>query len=435
MKRLNSELSIFTSHPRNMRILLMTNLVYAFVLPVIEVFIAAYIMRNSDSVEKVVIYQLTVYTGIPFTFLINGFLLNRFNVSKLYAFGMLLSGVSMMIMTTVKELDTMGIGIAGLVMGMSFGFFWANRDFLVLVTTKDENRNYYYGLETFFYTLTYVLVPVCIGWFLEMSGTLKWFSDFNTAYKIVTVFMIILTVYSSYIISKGKFDKPLQAKFVYFSYDSLWYKMLGLASLKGLVQGFIVTAPAMLIMKLVGQEGALGTAQSVGAVFSAFIMYLIGRNAKPSHRIMIFSFGLLLFFFGTLFNSVLFNPTSVYVFMLCLLLAKPLLDIAYFPIQMKVIDYLAIKENRNVYTYFFSHEFGLYIGRFLGCGLFICIAYYVSDVAALKYALPIVGGLQVISIFVGKHILKQIPESAGIEEVQLAGIPDEADLNIATSVR
>jgi hypothetical protein len=36
-----------------------------------------------------------------------------------------------------------------------------------------------------------------------------------------------------------------------------------LAILKGLAQGYIVTAPAMLVMRLVGEEGALGTLQAV----------------------------------------------------------------------------------------------------------------------------------------------------------------------------
>lgn len=418
MKSVIKEFSLFKSHPRNMRVLLTTNLVYAFVLPVIEVFVAAYIMRNSASVEKVVIYQLTVYTGIPFTFLINGYLLNHVKVSRLYAFGMLLSGVSMMIMTSIHTLDNTGIGIAGLIMGASFGFFWANRDFLVLVTTRDDNRNYYYGLETFFYTLTYVLVPVCIGWFIEGSRKNHWFSGINMAYQLVTVFMIVLTCYSSYLISRGNFEQPAQPRFLYLKFHQLWYKMLGLATLKGLVQGFIVTAPAMLVMKLVGQEGALGTIQSAGAVLSAFIMYLIGRNTGPKHRIMIFAIGLLLFAIGTVSNALIFTAGSVFFFMLCLLLAKPLLDIAYFPIQMKVIDYLSGLENRNQYAYFFNHEFGLYVGRFLGCGLFIFLAFQVSDVFALKYALPIVGLLQVLSVFVAKHILKQIPATGSSKDDQ-----------------
>ena len=59
-----------------MRVLLITNLIYGLVMPVIEMFIGAYVMRKSDDVKMVVVYQLAVYTGIPFTFLINGWLLS-----------------------------------------------------------------------------------------------------------------------------------------------------------------------------------------------------------------------------------------------------------------------------------------------------------------------------------------------------------------------
>lgn len=78
----------------------------------------------------VVIYQLAVYTGIPFTFLVNGFLLQHINIKRLYSAGMLLSGISMAVMMSLGKLSMLGVGIAGLMMGMSFGLFWANRDFL-----------------------------------------------------------------------------------------------------------------------------------------------------------------------------------------------------------------------------------------------------------------------------------------------------------------
>ena len=91
MDRFLHEYRHFLSYPHDMRILLLTNLIYAFVLPVIDVFVGAYVMRNSQDVKMVVIYQLAVYTGIPFTFLINGFLLQHINIKRLYSAGMLLS--------------------------------------------------------------------------------------------------------------------------------------------------------------------------------------------------------------------------------------------------------------------------------------------------------------------------------------------------------
>ena len=100
-----NEIKLFFSQPKNTRFLLLTSLLYAFVLPVVDIFVAAYIMRNSSDVGRVMTYQLTVYSGIPVTFLINGYLLNKINPGKLYAFGMLLSGVSMLIMTSLPELN------------------------------------------------------------------------------------------------------------------------------------------------------------------------------------------------------------------------------------------------------------------------------------------------------------------------------------------
>ncbi|MDX1699180.1 MAG: hypothetical protein R3250_01120, partial [Melioribacteraceae bacterium] len=48
---------------RSAKILILTNLVYAFVMPVIDIFVASYIMRNSNDPSKVMLYQLAIYTG------------------------------------------------------------------------------------------------------------------------------------------------------------------------------------------------------------------------------------------------------------------------------------------------------------------------------------------------------------------------------------
>lgn len=131
-------------------------------------------MRNSSEAGRVVLYQLMVYSGIPITFWLNGFLLKWIKPNYLYSFGMLLSGFSMLIMISLPELHIQGIAVAGLVMGMSFGFFWSNRDYLVIVSTTDENRNYYYGVETFFNTLTFVVVPVIVGLFISNAINYSW---------------------------------------------------------------------------------------------------------------------------------------------------------------------------------------------------------------------------------------------------------------------
>jgi YQGE family putative transporter len=404
LKKLSTEVNHFKSQSHNFKILVLTNLVYALVQPVIDIFVAAYIMRNSNDTSKVVIYQLAIYTGIPLTFLLNGLLLRYINIRKLYSIGMMLSGVSMIIMMSLKTLDLWGIGAAGITMGLSFGLYWSNRDYLAIYTTNDNNRNYYYGLETFFYTLIAIIIPVAIGWFIQSkTGD----ADKHNAYVIITAIVFVITMCASAVCYRGKFVNPTQKKYVFFKFHPLWYKLLSLAMFKGLAQGFLVTAPAMLIFKILGEEGALGNAQSIGAILAAIIIYFIGRFSKPSDRVKTFSVGLILFAIGACINGALFDKTSVIVFLLLLLIAKPLMDLAYYPIQLRVIDIVSKIEKRGEFVYILNHESGLYLGRLLGAATFLTLYYVVSEDFALRYAVGIIALLQLCSIFISKNIIAQ----------------------------
>ncbi len=409
LQKLVHEFKFFNAHPLGMRTLLLTNLIYALVMPIVELFIGAYIMRNSSDISLVVIFQLAVYTGIPLTFMINGFLLNHFPIARLYSLGMLLSGVSMFAMMSLDNLDTLGVFFAGLIMGLSYGFFWANRDFLALNTTRDDNRNYYYGIETFFYTIAGIVIPLAAGVFIATTEKNGWFGgNVNVAYYGLTVFVFTLSVFASILVHRGQFQNPRKAPFLFLKFDRLWNKMLGLAALKGVAQGYIVTAPTMLIMSLVGKEGALGLIQGIAALLSALLLYVLGRVTTPKHRLLIYGIGCALFVLGALFNAGMYSAAGVILFVLCLLFARPLLDIAYFPIQLKVIDVVAEKEKRNEFAYIFNHELGLYLGRLFGCGLFIVLARYVSEYAALRYALLVIAVVHFMGWFAMRGIVKEM---------------------------
>ena len=171
LSKITKELTFFKQQPYNMQILLLTNMFYAFVLPVVEIFVGAYIMRNTNNPSYVALYQLAMYVGIVVASVINGELLKRFQVKHLYAFGILVSGLSMVVMMGLK---TMGFGelfVAGLFMGIASGFFWANRYLLALNSTNDANRNYFFGLESFFFSVCSIIVPIGVGGFLTLNIT------------------------------------------------------------------------------------------------------------------------------------------------------------------------------------------------------------------------------------------------------------------------
>lgn len=409
ISKLTVEYRYFLSMPHNMRVLLITNMLYAFVLPVVEIFMAAYIMRYFNDTSYVAIFQVAMYTGIIITSLTNGFLLKIFKVAHLYSFGILLSGMSMVGMMMVKDITLFGLIVSGTLIGAASGFFWTNRYLMALNSTVDENRNYFFGLESFFFTIANISVPLAIGAFLaSMDGARIFGIDFDIykGYRIVTFIVFAITILASFSLARGKFLNPVQKDFLYFRFDRLWNKQILLAALKGLVQGFLVTAPAMLIMKYVGQEGSLGLIQGISGGLTAILIYMIGRVAKPKHRITIFGFGIVLFLIGTVVNGIELSAFGVMIFVLFKVFFQPLHDLAYYPIMMKVIDVVSARENRNKYAYILNHEFGLYAGRVIGLGLFIFLAFYVSEIFALRYSLIIVALIQLLSIPLAKNIMK-----------------------------
>lgn len=388
-----------------MQTLLKTNLVYALVLPVIELFVGAYIIRNAGDFSLVMIYQLAQGTGIPITFAINGYLTRYFPIAKIYAAGMVLSGLSMVVMMLLGELTIIGIAATGLSMGLAYGFFWANRVSLALTSTTNNNRNYYYGLEALFFTTGSIAMPVLGGFLIASTKELGWFGgSANIGYYMLTAIVILLTLTAGYIITRGRFPQPKKERFIYFNFHRLWRKMLTMAMLKGTAQGFIIAAPVMLVMRLIGNEGAIGSIQSLGSGLSAIMLYIIGRSAAPRHRMKIFAAGLTLFLLGALMNTALFSSTGAIIFVGCLVFARPLLDLAYFPIQLGVIECVSKRENRSQFTYLFSHEVGLYIGRVFGCLFFVLSAREISGDWALRYSLLGVAIVQLTSIYVAKSI-------------------------------
>lgn len=410
-KNLKGELTFFKSQPLNIRTLLVTNMLYALILPIIEIFVGAYIMRNTGSPSYVVIYQLCMYIGVVSTSVLNGALLKVFRVNLLYMFGIILSAISLMVMMFVESIGIVELGIAGFILGASTGFFWTNRYLLTLNSTNDGNRNYFFGVESFFFSLWSIVVPLIVGAFLatiDGKVILGHILDVNAGYQFITVVVFVIAVLASVVLSRGKFTNPAQKKFIYFKFHSLWQKLLTLAGLKGMVQGFLVTAPAILVMKLVGDEGSLGLIQGIGGGLTAILVYVLGRISKPQHRMYIFGFGLFVFFIGTVVNGLMFSAFGVIVFVLCKVLFQPLHDLAYFPTMMKTIDAVSAIEKRNEYAYIMSHEVGLFVGRAFGMLLFILLAYLISEEFALKYALVIVGALQLVSLPLAQHIIKEI---------------------------
>ncbi|MBR3744844.1 MAG: MFS transporter [Bacteroidales bacterium] len=409
------EFKYFASQPLNVRTLLVTNMLFAMVLPLVNIFAGAYVLRATGNDTTILIaFQLCMYIGVVLSALGNGLLMKWFKSATLYAFGILISSVSLIVLMFLKNPSNVVICTAGLFIGLATGFFWTNRYLLTLYATDDENRNYFFGLESLFFTLWNIVIPIVAGLviaFTEDHTLFGWDLTADNGYQFLTILALIISICACFVLARGKFQSPANMNYFHFRFHILWKKMLGLASLKGMVEGFIVTVPTILIFKFIGNEGSLGLIQGVSGAVTAIVVYILGRVAKPQHRMAIFGAGLAIFFLGTLANCVLFSAAGAFTFIICNVMFQPLRDLAYFPTMMKTIDTVKVLEDRDEYTYIMSHEFGLFAGRAFGMLLFIILAFAFGEGGAdiaLRWAVLIVGAVQLISLPLAKSILKDI---------------------------
>ena len=409
-KRLRAEYLHFAACTPGMRLLLFVNVVYALVLPVIEIFVAAYIMHSSSDVTKVMVCQLSIYTAIPLAFYLNGFLLRYIDAARLYATGITLSGCALFAMLTSDITHIGQVIFFGGLIGLATGLFWANRGFLVLMVTDDKDRNYFYGLELSFATVSSLLVPLIVGVLVSNKNG----NALNRQpYATVAFGSLALTIIAASAMMFMACKRTPEQSYYTLSSHPLWHKMLVLAGLKGLGQGYIVTLPAVLIMSLVGKEDTLGMLEACASALVAVALYIVGRKLTTQHRSTVFSLALVGFFFGSLVNAALSSVGGVIVLVCCMLVTKPFIELAYYPIQFLVTEVTSKAESRSCYSYIFSHECGTFFGRVLGCSLFLVLASLVSSSAAMFYALPMIAGLQLLSI----PLARQLSTEASLMQV------------------
>lgn len=405
MDLIRRELSAFFACPRPMRVLMLANLVYAAIFPLLDIFLAAFVIRSSHQLDRVIVYQLSVYAATPIAFLLTGLLMKKINAKHLYAAAMTLSGMSVMatIYVGVETLtETVG---AGMIIGLATGIFWATRGFLAASSTSNENRNYYYGVEFCIVALTGVLIPLLIGWLLTSVTTYGWIGgSLRHANLFIAMCAMVITLCSALLVEQGEFAQQKHARFLYWNFPYTWWRFLSISLLKGVAQGYSIAAPAMLVLRMVGAEGMLGITQSIGGIVSALVLYWTGRLTTPDQRRTVYGAGAWLYLLGAMILAWHFDAGGVLLFLACLLPAKSMLDVAYNSTEFSVIDQLTQSTGRSLYAFLFHHEFALLFGRAFGFVLFFLCMHWIATDAALRVVLPMVTAVQLLSIPVMQKI-------------------------------
>jgi YQGE family putative transporter len=210
-----------------------------------------------------------------------------------------------------------------------------------------------------------------------------------------------------FIINKEKYHNPKSEKFLFFRYDKLWRKMIAFSITKGVMQGAIMIFPILLILSMIGGVNMLGIIVSGGQILSAIMLYIIGRIAKPKHRLAIYIVSILFFTTAIIIHGSMYSVLGVILYNVLQFIAKPLHDVSYFPTEFRVIDIVSKIEDRSEFSYIINHEISLFFGRITAILLVLFLAYEINADFALRFGLFFIAAIMILSIFIGKSLINE----------------------------
>ena len=398
LTRLEREKTHFDDLGETVKHLLYSYALYLISYPIMGIFINTYFWRQTNDVSLIAAYNLGFFVALPLGFYLNGLLLRRFHILKLYWAGNVLQGVAAFLAIFIPSLSFCQVLVYGLVYGIGGGLYWGNKNYITLKITKGKNRLYYNNLESSLDLVISIIMPILIGWALVFGEQIALYTV-ESAYKILMLISIILLWVSGYMLrSANIYSEPishltLRKPSKYWNLNRLVHVLYWTLS------GVNYFVPTILVLVFVGTEAALGTIESITALLVAVLLYIIGRKSSAKHLMTTIIATGIVFLAGALMFNFTYGFVGAIIYSVAYSLTGAVAWNSIYSNSMEVIDRESeYGSNHNQYALVLDNEIFFNLGRIIGMALFFGLVALTNQEISLRIAPLIAGSLQLIML-------------------------------------
>lgn len=401
---LKKEVDSYRKLSHNARMVLWANFMDALTAPIGGLFINAFLFRETGDVLVIALYNLGCYSVLPLGFYINAVLMKKFKETNLYVFAFILFVVVLFFIIRISDINYFIITIYGMLVGISAGIYWGNRNLLTLKTTTDENRHYFLSIESSLSTIANIIVPVLFGFFISVGFKSNWYSiDF--AYSTIPYLTLLGGIFAWFFLKNTNIEdfEPRNIRFV--KGTPSWNRVRFFEFIRGLENGVFTIVPSLLILSILGKEDVLGGITSFSTLISVVVIYFVGKNLSSRKRfpmlLRISLFNLL----GVVFLSVVFNRIGVIFFIILNSIIGSLISIINSSIIYKANE-ISKNDEASSYALLCDTEIFLDGGRNVSIFIFILINLIFPGDTALRFILIIASLVGLVKLFPARAITK-----------------------------
>ena len=392
------EKAYFNKPHDNAQKLLITIFLDNLIGPLFGIFINAFLWRRTHDIVLVALYNLIVYAVIPLGFYINGYILRRNTPTMPYTVSLIINGLAVAALMFLPNVSYLAVIIFSIFDGFSAGIYWANRNLLTLKTTTTHDRIYFSSVETSSNTITSVIIPLVIGWFITFGTVIHLYTPVQ-GYQLLVVYMLVVIARIGIIsksINTGTIEVPV---LLLKNISSNWKKFRWIQFIYGIENGVAFIVPVLLVLILVGNEAALGLVQSISAILASVLIYFLGRALTIHHRMQLIALSIVLNIIGSFFLGIVYSAIGVFIYFALQTLSQQFIWVGGSSINYDLID-IDNKDPKKHYAYVSDQEIYLNGGRVFGILLFIIMTTLISNTFALRFALIFVGSTQIFLLFI-----------------------------------
>lgn len=402
-RRIQREYAHYQSMTVNARRLLLSNFLYFFAYPLLTTFVNAYIWRQNADINALITFNTMACLGILSGFYLNGILLRRFHVVRLYAFGLFIQTLALGLIIFSSTAKPQPLWIYGLIAGLGGGFFWANRNYLNLIFSRGAHRIYYSSIEHSALLLLRVTVPLFAGLVISAGNLFNLYST-EFGYRLVMLFGMLGMFLSGLFITRSQIPDVEPEPLVLHGVSRRWWLVRAYNFLYNIIVGADYVLPTILIFVLLGQEGTLGIVTSASSVLTAISLYIYGRKGGIPITWATVFIGNLLYIIGTIALAIDFTPITALIFLAGSSIGTALRFSPAYNVTMEIMD----QENHvGQYAYVCDNEISFNSGRIIGMTIILLLVPFGQEFI-LRFTPLLMGAVAMVSLWPLKLMIKSI---------------------------
>ena len=351
----------------------------------LEAFLVLYFFQLSDSnILPIGIYKLcAVITTWLIIFITRNICKTKHRI-KLLRFGIIMYFIYFLSLILLKEKVVNYIALVGMIYGLAEGFYYSVYNMIESDGISNEKRQKFLGGTHAINDILSIVLPTFFGYIVLKTGFV------NSLILIICI--VTIQIVMSYLLKDINIPKHKKVDFKEFRNIVKNNNVLKLLFKMRLFEGILYAEGAfnmivsLFIIRVFSDSFSLGIFTSIFSIVSATLGILFIKVIKVKHYKNLIIFSSLFTSISLIFMIINCNALSIIIFNFFHKISRGAMTL----INVKNIHDTANDERiKNEYKveYYVSLESFLAIGRVIGCGLFILMAFTNSNIILYIFAL------------------------------------------------